>query len=100
MRVITEAHVSFNPGAEKRKNARPRSFKFGTIIYARGLSRRRCIIRDVNATGARLQMNNTAGIPNHFKVVTDDDQSCYGRVMWRTNEQIGIRFVKKLTELE
>ena len=95
MRVISNANNTFVPGAEKRKKPRNRSFKFATIIFRHGQSHRRCIIRDINSTGAKLELNDTAGIPNHFGVVTDDDKSCYVRVMWRTKEEMGIRFIKR-----
>jgi len=95
MRVISNANNTFVPGAEKRKKPRNRAFKFATILFSHGKVQRRCIIRDINRTGAKLEMNDTAGIPNHFAVSTDDGKSAYVRVMWRTKEEMGIRFIKR-----
>ncbi|MCK9911301.1 hypothetical protein MXD81_19270, partial [Microbacteriaceae bacterium K1510] len=49
---------------EKRKIPRRRVLKEGKIVYADGLRVLDCTIRDMSASGARLLISSTVGLPD------------------------------------
>ena len=40
--------------------------KGGTLHFNKGYSSLECVIRDLSATGARIQMGETFGVPSRF----------------------------------
>jgi hypothetical protein len=52
-----------------------------------------CVIRDLSISGAGLDVDNSAGIPDRFTLVLRTDGlhfSC--RVAWRRERQMGVAF--------
>jgi PilZ domain len=78
---------------EKRRSPRQRVLKSGKIIYGGGSIVIDCTIRNLSATGARLQVPTSIPIPDKFEFA----ESAAGTrraavVMWRKGDLIGIRF--------
>lgn len=83
---------SFFAMSESRKTSRHRILKAGTIAFNRagGIS---CIVRNISAAGACLEVASPFGIPDDFTLVIDNDhlqRSCH--IAWRRDNRIGITF--------
>jgi PilZ domain-containing protein len=76
---------------EKRKAARNRVLKAGTIEFHGGAID--CTVRNLSAGGAALDVASPMGIPEEFVLVTAADQKRHKcRVIWRKEKRIGVTF--------
>ena len=79
--------------AEHRSQPRQRTFKGGSISFdvAPAMD---CVIRNLSATGACLELSNAVAVPNHFTLLIKPEilrRSC--EVAWRSAARIGVRFI-------
>jgi hypothetical protein len=77
---------------EHRAASRRRVLKAGTISFNRagGIT---CTVRDLSASGARLEVESPVGIPASFDLVIDSDQvTRHCEVVWRAERRIGVVF--------
>jgi hypothetical protein len=75
--------------AENRISQRHRVLKAGTIEFGGGAID--CMVRNISAAGAALDVTSPVGIPQHFTLITDGSHlSC--RVIWRKEKRIGVAF--------
>jgi PilZ domain len=77
---------------ERRKNARHRTLKAGSISFNRaaGID---CRVRNLSPAGACLEVQSQAGIPDDFVLVIETEhlkQPCH--VIWRTATRVGVEF--------
>jgi hypothetical protein len=74
---------------ERRAVARHRVTTAGTIEFRGGAIG--CMVRNVSAAGAGLDLPRRAGIPQHFSLIADGAHlPC--SVIWRREKRIGIAF--------
>jgi hypothetical protein len=78
---------------ERRRTPRRRTLKGGTVIFgtAAGIS---CVIRNMSETGAALEVESPAAIPNDITLLIKPEiikRKC--RVIWRSGKRIGVQFV-------
>jgi hypothetical protein len=84
---------------ERRKSERHRSLKRASIVFSNRLSTIDCIVRNLSATGALLQMESTLGVPNHFTLKFHEGggtKECV--VKWRREDRLGVTFVDAAVE--
>jgi hypothetical protein len=77
---------------EHRNAPRYRVLKAGTIEFGGGGID--CVVRNMSATGAALEVTSPFGIPERFTLVIAQEnaaKSC--RVIWRKEKRIGVAFV-------
>lgn len=70
---------------------RQRVLKAGTIAFSG--SKVDCLIRNISATGAALEVNSPLWFPDAFMLVTTSDGSsrrCH--IVWRNEKRIGVAF--------
>jgi hypothetical protein len=77
---------------ERRKTSRHRTLKAGTIAFNRaaGIS---CMVRNISAAGACLEVSSPFGIPDDFTLVIENDhiqRPCH--VTWRRDRRLGVAF--------
>ena len=78
---------------EHRRSPRQRVLKSGKIIYGGGSIVIDCTIRNLSATGARLQVPTSVAIPDRFEFAeAAADTRRAATVMWRRGALMGIRF--------
>ncbi len=52
-----------------------------------------CVILDISQGGARLHVHNHAEIPDRFTLVqSSDNQQFICAVVWRTDDEMGVKF--------
>ena len=81
-----------NLSAERRKIARHRTLKAGSIAFNRA-GTIDCRVRNLSPVGACLEVASQAGIPDDFVLVIEADQfrqPCH--VIWRKATRIGVEF--------
>ncbi len=75
-----------------RANPRQRVYKNGTIVYNGGTSTRTCLIRDLSASGARISLHSTIGIPNDFLLMFANGSRYFCTVKWRKLTGLGVEY--------
>lgn len=77
--------------SEQRSHRRQRVLKAATIAFnGAGID---CVVRNISATGAALEVESPLGIPPAFNLVIAAErlsQRC--RVLWRKEKRIGVVF--------
>ena len=79
---------------EKRAEQRHRVLKGGTVHFNKGYSSLECVIRDLSANGARIQMGETLGVPSRFTLsISGEDTRIEASVRWRNERYIGLNLM-------
>ena len=78
--------------AERRRLARQRVLKTGKIVFNNGSSTISCVVRNLTANGAKLQVDTILGVPEKFSIQIMDAKARPCRVVWKTHSEIGIAF--------
>ena len=77
---------------ENRQTPRQRTFKGGKISRE-GFSVLDCVVRNISATGACVEVVSQKSVPDEFElVVTKDNSIRRCRVVWRAGNRIGVQF--------
>jgi hypothetical protein len=80
--------------SDKRRAPRRRVLKGALAAYNDRHCTIECTVRDISASGARIQSNGTLNIPDTFELIIEIDgieADC--QVVWRKGHDIGVRFV-------
>lgn len=75
----------------RRRALRSRTYKSGTISLGDGSVD--CLVRNLSATGACLEIKGPAAVPDDFKLVIKPEnlfRTC--KVVWRERHQVGVLF--------
>ena len=78
---------------EKRTVTRQRTLKGATIVFSEGAFTYKCLVKNLSAAGASLELSSTDGVPNRFQLVFEDrspTRACV--VIWRTEKRLGVEF--------
>lgn len=59
-----------------------------------------CVVSDVSDTGARIDVQDSTTLPDHFVLMLTSSGSArrFCRVMWRKPNQVGVQFTRSLAE--
>lgn len=78
---------------ELRRDVRKRTFLKGRIIFNGGNSTMDCLIRDMSESGARLELSETATLPDVFDLyIPSKDATQRVSLCWRRAGDVGINF--------
>jgi hypothetical protein len=78
---------------ERRTNLRRRTLLTGKIIFNQRSSVINCVVRNLSDTGACLEVPDTLGIPDTFKLKVEPNGACSDcRVAWRLAKRVGVVF--------
>ena len=76
---------------DKRDTQRQNDMKAGTILF--GGSGIDCLVRNISAGGANLEVESKIGIPSSFDLALEAEHSNHHcLVVWRKARRIGVRF--------
>ena len=77
---------------EKRKAVRRYVMEAGAIQFGR--KQIKCMVRDISATGAGMEVSGPIVVPDYFILaLPPDGQHTPCQVMWRQATRIGVAFV-------
>jgi hypothetical protein len=86
-------HNAARRAKERRRWPRHATFAAAKIVVG-GYVVSECLVRDASATGARLQVGCSVGIPDAFDLFLSDGQTrARCRVVWQNGRAMGVRFV-------
>ena len=81
-------------GAERRSDQRHRALKGGTLHFNKGYSSLECVVSNLSATGARIQMGETFGVPSRFTLsISGETTRIEASLRWRNARSIGLSFL-------
>jgi hypothetical protein len=82
--------------ATKKREARKSLHQSGWITLEGGFAARRCVVRDLSTTGAKITIDDPNMLPAKLRLAFSRDartgRSC--EVVWRRGKSVGIRFVR------
>jgi hypothetical protein len=82
--------------SEQRTKTRQRVLKAGTISFDNGTGIN-CVVRNISADGAALEVESQTGIPSEFNLVIGTEQiSQICRVLWRKTKRLGVVFQPRM----
>ncbi|UXT20417.1 PilZ domain-containing protein [Agrobacterium tumefaciens] len=82
---------------ERRVSSRLRTLKGARILYNNGSTTRDCAIRNLSSGGAKLVMETTVGLPEHFTLALEDGSQRLCQVRWRKFTELGVEFASDKT---
>lgn len=78
---------------ERREAPRLRTFLGGRVTFNRHNSTLDCMVRNLSASGALLQVSDAVALPASFDLEIAKHQRSYiARIRWRHGERIGVAF--------
>ena len=86
---------------EKRKSRR-RPLRYTAWLALRPDDLHGCVLSDISDTGARIDVEDSAAVPDHFMLWLAGNGSARRAcsVVWRRQTQIGVRFEGRLADGE
>jgi hypothetical protein len=78
---------------EKRLAPRRNTMIEAQVVFDGGRRVLPCIIRNLSAGGARLEMGKVMGVPNTFDLLVPRARPQACRVAWRALRELGVQFV-------
>lgn len=84
---------------DKRK-AKRRQLRYNAWLAHETTGMQGCMLSDISDTGARLNVEDSTAIPDHFMLWLASNGSARRAcsVVWRQPQQIGVRFHGRLVE--
>ena len=81
---------------EQPTNARKRLYYPASIVISDRLPTRRCILRDVGTSGARLSAETIQDVPDKVTLLLSTDGNVFRlcQTEWRFDNQTGVRFLE------
>ncbi|OQW58977.1 MAG: diguanylate cyclase [Proteobacteria bacterium SG_bin9] len=79
--------------ADLRSDPRGRTFLAGKIVSSYGQSSIDCVVRNMSASGACLEVENVIGVPVEFQLVMPggaENKVC--KVVWKSDDRVGVVF--------
>jgi len=85
---------------EKRQSPRRRLGRLATIKLGVGIAPRCCLISDISAEGVRVHLNGIEPVDEFVLLFPEDVPAQNGtyKVVWRSGNDIGAKFVSDLTQ--
>lgn len=78
---------------DKRTSPRQRSFLKGRVIFNGGQTSLDCLIRDISAGGARLELSASVTLPDRFDLyLPHREATCKAHIQWRRGSHLGVAF--------
>lgn len=82
----------------KRRSDRRKMLKGGVIAYSGRHATLPCVVRDMSDSGSRLQVSETAAIPDTFELIVElDGLEVPCEVVWREKNRVGVKFTGEPT---
>ncbi|HTQ83200.1 MAG TPA: PilZ domain-containing protein [Pseudolabrys sp.] len=83
-----------------KRRARRRPIKYSAWMALDSDNLHGCVLADISDTGARLDVDDSKIVPEHFMLLLSGTgsarRSC--RVVWREPGQVGVAFERRLSE--
>lgn len=84
---------------EQRSATRYEIIKGGFVVFNAGSTTLPCIVRELSATGVRISMASTTGVPALFTLAVPGSSSVMCRLIWHSDTELGGAFVGSAIEV-
>lgn len=79
---------------EVRASDRTRAFLRALIEFNSGATKIDCVVKNISATGARVEITAAVSLPNEFNLnIPHRNETLRSQLVWRENNSIGVRFL-------
>ena len=82
----------FAHAVERRQSGR-RQTLFHAVITGSGPPPLSCIVRDLSAGGAKIEVETPGWLPAHFRLVIEGTLRSDCQIVHRSNDAVGVRFL-------
>ncbi len=85
---------------KEKRAARRQPLRYTAWIALGPDQRHGCVVSDVSDTGARIDVQDSKALPDHFVLMLTSNGAArrYCRVMWRKPTQVGVKFAKTMAD--
>jgi hypothetical protein len=91
--IVQQYRMKARNHAEMRAETRLRSLKRGLLTFYDGYCTREATVRNLSRNGARLDFEDTDGVPSMFSVaIGEQNVTRKATVRWRSSRSLGIQF--------
>ena len=79
---------------KEKRQARRRPLRYTAWVALTANQRHGCVVSDVSDTGARIDVQDSKTIPDHFVLMLSSNGAArrFCRVVWRKPTQMGVKF--------
>ncbi len=78
---------------ERRKLLRRRHLRRGNVVFKNGCSMMQCLVLDMHAGGAKLQVADWMGLPDRVELRIDNGPTHMAEIRYRNMETVGVQFI-------
>lgn len=79
---------------EVRATDRTRAFLRALIEFNNGASKIDCVVKNISATGARIEVTAAVSLPNEFNLnIPHRNEVIRSQLVWRESNSVGVRFL-------
>jgi hypothetical protein len=84
----------------EKRVARRKFLRYTAWVALNAEQRHGCVVSEVSDSGARIDVQDSKILPDHFVLLLTNTGAArrYCRVMWRKPTQVGVKFVRSMTE--
>ena len=84
----------------EKRQARRQPLRYTAWIALTAEQRHGCVVSDVSESGARIDVQDSKVIPDHFVLMLTSSGAArrFCRVMWRKPTQVGVQFARSLAD--
>ncbi len=78
---------------ERRKLPRRRHLRRGNVVFRNGCATIQCVVLDMHAEGAKLQLADWMGLPDRVELRIGNGATHLAEIRYRTLETVGVQFI-------
>jgi hypothetical protein len=85
---------------KEKRQARRQPLRYTAWVALAVDQRYGCVVSDVSDTGARIDVQDSKTIPDHFVLMLSSNGAArrFCRVVWRKPTQVGVKFERSLAD--
>ena len=84
----------------EKRVAKRQPLRYTAWVAITADQRHGCVVSDVSETGARIDVQDSSSLPDHFVLMLTSNGTArrFCRVMWRKPTQVGVQFTRTMAE--
>jgi hypothetical protein len=84
----------------EKRIAKRQPLRYTAWVALTAEQRHGCVVSDVSESGARIDVQDSSALPDHFVLMLTSNGSArrFCRVMWRKPTQVGVQFTRTMAE--
>src|ERR1019366_3930684 len=85
---------------KEKRQARRQPLRYTAWVAVTAEQRLGCVVSDISGTGARIDVQDSTTIPDHFVLLLSSNGAArrFCRVVWRKPTQMGVKFERSLAD--